>query len=111
MDTTHTVESRLLRLEKTNARWRALAIAGLAGALGLLVGGMGQPQRNVPGDESAFGYQYVSVGDTIYRIDKFGAMSYITVGGAGSGAVRSANGYLSWGRVRFDRERPLPDRP
>lgn len=111
MDTTATVELRLQRLEKTNARWRALAIAGLAGALGLLIGGMGQPQRTVPGDESAFGFQYVSVGDTIYRIDKFGAMSYITVSGTGSSGVRSSNGFLTWGRVRLDRERPLPDRP
>jgi hypothetical protein len=111
MDTNPTVESRLLRLEKSNARWRALAIAGLTGAMGLLVGGMVQPQRVAANDETAFGYHYVSVGDTIYRIDKFGAMSYLTVGGAGSGGVRSANGYLAWGRVRIDRDRPLPDRP
>jgi hypothetical protein len=111
MDTTATVESRLHRLEKTNARWRAGAIAGLAGSLGLLIGGMGQPQRAVPGDQSHRGFQYVSVGDTIYRIDKFGDISYITVGGVGTGGVRSSNGYFNWGRVRIDEERTMSDRP
>jgi hypothetical protein len=117
MDTTTTqcatTESRLHRLERTNARWRAGALAGLAGVLGLLIGGMGQPQQRAAAkpDESASGYQYVSVGDTIYRIDKFGDMSYITVGGVGTGGVRSSNGYFNWGRVRIDRERSLSDRP
>lgn len=111
--TTLTVESRLQRLERTNARWRAVALAGLAGIMGLLIGGMGQPQQRAAAkpDESLFGYQYVSVGDTIYRIDKFGDMSYITVGGVGTGGVRSSNGYFNWGRVRIDRERSLSDRP
>lgn len=108
---TTTVESRLHRLEITNARWRAGALAGLAGVLGLLIGGMGQPQRPAAQDQSHQGYQYVSVGDTIYRIDKFGEMSYITVGGTGSTGVRSSNGYFTWGRVRLDKERAMSDRP
>jgi hypothetical protein len=118
MDTTHaaaltttTAESRLHRLEKSNARWRAGALAGLAGVIGLLIGGMGQPQRPAVQDQSHLGYQYVSVGDTIYRIDKFGEMSYISVGGTGTTGVRSSNGYFTWGRVRFDKERAMSDRP
>lgn len=101
--TTPSVESRLHRLEKTNARWRAGAIAGLAGSIGLLIGGMGQPQQT--GEQRPYGY--VAIGDTIYSIDQRGNIGYINLGGA----PRTAEGYFSWGRVKIDRARELIDRP
>ncbi|MCC5822176.1 MAG: hypothetical protein LAT64_14075 [Phycisphaerales bacterium] len=109
MDTTpHTVEDRLQRLEKSNARWRGLIIALLAGSLGVILGGMAQPrERPDVLDQSHMGYQYVSVGDLIYRIDKFGEISYLNVGDG----LRTANGYYGWGRLKVDPQRRLQDRP
>jgi hypothetical protein len=100
----------LLRLERSNGRWRGAAVALLAGAVGLVAGGMGQPRHPaVPDarDESAMGYQYVTIGESIYRIDKFGQISYLNVGGG----FRTAEGYVGWGRVRVDHSRQALDKP
>lgn len=112
MDTTpNSVEVRLRHLEKSNARWRLAAAAGMAGVIGLLVGGMGQVSRVGQADQSQSGYQYVSVGDMIYRIDKFGEISYLSLGGTAGSGVRSSRGYFNWGTVRIDQDRALSDRP
>ncbi len=115
MSTNHTetaapdaLDTRLRSLERANARWRGAAVALLAGGVGLLVGGMAQP-RNAPPpqDQTQEGYQYVAVGESIYRIDKYGRISYLNV----VGGLRSADGYYSWGRFKIDPERSLLDRP
>ena len=87
------IESRLRRLERTNARWRAAAIAGLAGAIGVLIGGMGN-QPLAPSD-----YQYMTTDDTIYRMDRAGNFEYIKF----ENGRRSANGYFTWGPVQIDK--------
>lgn len=108
-DTVQTAaEDRLYRLEKSNARWRGVTIALLAGALGVILGGLAQPQSAPDArDQTPMGYQYVSVNDSIYRIDRYGQISYLNVGDG----LRSAEGYYGWGRLKVDPQRRLQDRP
>lgn len=100
----HTDElaARLGRLERSNSRWRLLAVALVAGGVGLVAGGLAQPES-----ESEPEYGYASVGETIYRIDQKGDISYINV----SSGFRTAEGYVAWGKIRLDRSRTLKDKP
>lgn len=93
---------RLARLQTSAARWRTLAIALAAGGVGLLAGGMAQPHIAGPTE-----YDYVSTGDTIYRIDKHGQMEYINV----TSGLRTSRGYIAWGKVDIDASRNLDNRP
>ncbi|MFK7885123.1 MAG: hypothetical protein AB8F26_13180 [Phycisphaerales bacterium] len=93
-------EARLIKLERSNARWRAAALAGLAGAIGLVVGGMGQPNSRTD-------YDYVATNDSIFRIDGAGNIETIKI----DNGRRSPDGYYDWGQVRIDRSRPNPPRP
>jgi hypothetical protein len=93
---------RLARLQTSANRWRTLAVALAAGGIGLLAGGMAQPRPAGPTE-----YEYVSTGDTIYRIDKFGQMEYINV----TSGLRTSQGYIAWGKVDIDASRNLDNRP
>ena len=99
---TETAHARLRRLERSNTRWRMLAVALGAGGIGLVAGGMAQP-RELQADD----YRYVATDDTIYRIDPQGRFEYIKF----ENGVRSTLGYFDWGRVRIDPERRYSPRP
>tara|TARA_R110000782_G_scaffold45706_10_gene101372 strand:- start:21220 stop:21564 length:345 start_codon:yes stop_codon:yes gene_type:complete len=96
------LSARVARLERSNSRWKLAAVALFAGGVGLVAGGLAQPDAV---DEPEFGY--ASVGETIYRIDQKGDIEYINV----NTGFRSAEGYVSWGKVRLDRSRTLKDKP
>lgn len=98
------VVSRLERLERSNARWRAAMLALVAALGGLAVGGMGgQPgATGVTG-----GYEYVATDNTIYRIDGVGRIDYIRL----EDGVKSAEGYFGWGPVRIDPARSYSPKP
>ncbi len=97
-------QARLDRLERSNTRWKTLAIAGLAGAGGLLAGGMNRQ----PAQQSAFdNYRYVATDDTIYRIDRSGRFEYIKF----ENGQRTPQGYFNWGPTRIDTRYTYPSRP
>ena len=95
------LSARLARLERSNGRWRMAAVALAACGVGLAAGGLAQPDLEEPE------YGYAAVGETIYRIDQKGDIEYINV----NTGFRSAEGYVSWGKVRLDRSRTLKDKP
>jgi len=99
-------ETRLRRLERTNARWRTLAIAGITGGAGLLIGGMASASAQTaplgPKD-----YTYIATDDTIYRMDPQGRFEYIKF----DNGRRSANGFFGWGPVQIDPSYKNPPRP
>lgn len=96
--------TRLDRLERSNARWKALAIAGIAGAIGLIVGGM----ANQPSRQPAFdNYRYIATDDTIYRIDRNGVFEYIKF----ENGQRTPEGYFNWGQTKIDTRYTYPTRP
>lgn len=94
------IDRRLSRLERSNARWRAAAIAALAGGIGLLIGGAGQPRAGQ-------GYQYMATDDTIYRVTQDGRFEYIKF----ENGFRSPDGYFNWGQVRIDNNRRYTTKP
>lgn len=95
-----TIEHRLARLERSNARWRGLAIAGVAGVVGILIGGAGHSRDS---DD----FEYVATDNTIYRVDERGRFEYIRF----EDGFRSPEGYFNWGEIRIDGSRRYSTKP
>jgi len=95
MNTTHTTNSRLTALERSNNRWRLTAV-GLAALLaGALVGGMGQPGST---DDSKQVVGIAGTDDEIYRVHRDGSITYLKI----KNGNRTAEGLWDWGDVLID---------
>ncbi|MCA9302667.1 MAG: hypothetical protein KC996_00945 [Phycisphaerales bacterium] len=94
-NTTNTTEDRLVSLERSNHRWRLVAV-GLGTLLaGFLIGGMGQPSTQFDGGEVV---GVAGTGDEIYRVHRDGSVTYLKI----KNGNRTAEGLWDWGRVLID---------
>jgi hypothetical protein len=93
--------TQLAQLQRTNARLRTALVGIAALAVGLALGGFTQPDE----DEVE---AYVATDGTIYKLYESGAIQYLRIE---DDPPRSANGIFTWGDIRFDQTRKLPDRP
>ena len=110
--TTETIESRLARLERSNARLRVGIAAVVALGTGLALGGFqlrtNQPERSRPSLTEDPVTHYFSSDERVYRVRESGMMEYIRLE---DNPPRSADGVFGWGTIRIDPDRNLLDYP
>lgn len=105
------VNNRLASLERSSNRWRLAAVGSITLLAGLLIGGMGQSNIQLPAQpeetdpKAVVGYAGTS--DTIYRIHHDGSITYLKV----PKGDRTAKGYFTWGDVKIDRNYKSRDLP
>lgn len=95
--------TQLAQLKRTNARLRTALVGAVALGVGLALGGFTQTDEDEVEVEA-----YVATDGTIYKLYESGAIQYLRIE---DDPPRSANGIFTWGDIRFDRTRKLPDRP